>query len=91
MWVLLSNGLRRWVVGSVAMPLGSKALSQVADRLERAEGRSTIMSKGLRAAASVADKRGSKGQKSTGQKSTGQKSPTAAPTSADRRRGSSGA
>lgn len=81
MWVLLSNGLRRWVVGSVAVPLGSKALNQVAARLERAEGKSTIMSKGLRAAASVADKRGAKAQ--------GQKAQTSSSTTGtDRTKGS---
>jgi len=64
MWVLLSGGVRRWVVGSVAVPLGAKALTQIADRLERAEGR-TAMSRGLRAAASVAAKRGAKGKQAT--------------------------
>lgn len=50
----LGAGVRRRLIAGVAMPLGSKALTSIADRLERAEGRRSVMSRGLRAASKLA-------------------------------------
>lgn len=56
MWVLFSRGLRRWVIASVAVPLGIKALTAIAGRLERSEGPTTL-SRGLRGASGLARRR----------------------------------
>lgn len=74
MWVLLSQGVRRWVVASVAVPLGVKALGGIAGRLERAEG-PTALSHGLRGASALIGRRGRTSTKGT---------------STERRRGKSG-
>lgn len=68
----LSAGVRRWVVGTVALPLSARALTTIADRLERAEGRSSVMSRGLRTASKVAgrERSGSRSGKGRG-KGTG--------------------
>jgi len=52
MWVLLSSGLRRWVIASVAIPLGARALGAVAGQVE-ARGGSTKLSRTLRSASSL--------------------------------------
>ena len=56
MWVLLSQGLRRWVIASVALPLGIRAVGAIAGRLERSEG-PTALSRGLRGASALAGRR----------------------------------
>lgn len=56
MWVLFSRGLRRWVIASVAVPLGIKAIGAIAGRLERSEG-PTALSRGLRGASALARRR----------------------------------
>ena len=56
MWVLLSQGLRRWVIASVAVPLGIRTMGAIAGRLERSEG-PTALSRGLRGASGSAGRR----------------------------------
>jgi hypothetical protein len=56
MWVLLSQGLRRWVVASVALPLGIGTTGAIAGRLERSGG-PTASSRGLRGASASAGRR----------------------------------
>jgi len=51
-WVLLSSGLRRWVIASVAVPLGARALGAVASQVE-ARGGSPKLSRTLRSASSL--------------------------------------
>lgn len=57
MGILFSQGLRRWAIASVAVPLGIKVLTGIAGRLERAEGRTTL-SRFLRGASTVLGRRG---------------------------------
>jgi hypothetical protein len=56
MWVLLSQGVRRWVIASVAVPLGIRTTGAIAGRLERSEG-PTALSRGLRGASALAGRR----------------------------------
>ena len=53
MWVLLSGGLRRWVIFSVAVPVAARILSRAGPELERSRGRSR-RSRGLRSAGALA-------------------------------------
>ncbi|NIZ92906.1 hypothetical protein [Kineococcus rubinsiae] len=53
----LPDGVRRWLTSSVAVPLGARALTNIADRLERAEGPS-VTSRALRGASRAAGRRG---------------------------------
>lgn len=62
MWVLLSSGLRRWLIASVAIPVGAKALGGVARQLE-ARGGSTKLTRTLLSASSLVA-----GQKDAGRK-----------------------
>ncbi|NIZ91165.1 hypothetical protein [Kineococcus rubinsiae] len=52
MWVLLSSGLRRWLIASIAIPLGAKALGGVAGRIE-SRGGATKLTRTLRSASSL--------------------------------------
>jgi len=52
----LPGGVRRWITSTVALPLGARALTGIADRLERAEGPS-VTSRALRGASLVAGRR----------------------------------
>ncbi|GAA0291915.1 hypothetical protein [Kineococcus aurantiacus] len=49
MWVLLSGGLRRWLIASLAVPVAAKVLGAAGRRLEARNGPSTL-SRGLRGA-----------------------------------------
>jgi len=48
-WVLLSGGLRRWVIFSVAVPVAGRLLGAAGRRLEAAKG-PTRVSSGLQGA-----------------------------------------
>jgi len=49
MWVLLSGGLRRWVIFSLAVPVAGRLLGAAGRRLESAKG-PTRVSSGLQGA-----------------------------------------
>jgi len=52
MWVLLSSGLRRWVIASVAVPVGARVLRGVAGQIETRSG-PTRLTRTLRSASSL--------------------------------------
>ena len=57
MWVLLSGGLRRWVVLSVAVPVAVRLLGAAGRRLEARNG-ATSLSRGLRGVGRLVSTRG---------------------------------
>jgi hypothetical protein len=56
MWVLLSGGLRRWILVSVAVPVAAKLLGEAGRRLESRNG-STTLSRGLQSAGRLVSSR----------------------------------
>lgn len=59
MWVLLSAGLRRWVVFSIAVPLAGRLLAGLGRKVE-AGGRPTKLSRGLKGAGALVSARARK-------------------------------
>ncbi|NAZ82897.1 hypothetical protein GTR02_13830 [Kineococcus sp. R8] len=67
MWVLLSAGLRRWLIASVAVPVGARALGAVARQVEL-RGGPPKLARTLRSASSLV-----LGQRATGRRSLGRR------------------
>lgn len=56
MWVLLSGGVRRWILVSIAVPVAAKLLGVAGRQLESRKG-STTLSKGLQSAGRLVSRR----------------------------------
>lgn len=59
MWLLLSTGLRRWVLFSLAVPLAGRLLAGLGRRVEAGSG-PTKLSRGLRSAGGLISARAAK-------------------------------
>jgi len=59
MWLLLSTGLRRWVLFSLLVPLAGRLLAGLGRRVEAGSG-PTKLSRGLRGAGRLVSARASK-------------------------------
>lgn len=59
---LLATSLRRWILMSIAVPVGAAALRKVARSIEKRKG-STAVTRGLTKAADTAQRKGRKERK----------------------------
>ena len=56
MWVLLTGGVRRWLLFTVAVPLGARAARRLAGALDGHEGAPRGVSRALVRAATLAER-----------------------------------